>query len=210
MAETLKHKIGILGGTFDPIHIGHLILAQSAYEELGLEKVLFIPSGMPPHKPKRSGGASDEERLKMTALAIADNPAFELCDIEMNSKEPTYSYLTLKRLYGENPGNKYYFIVGEDSLADFPGWKNPQEIVKYCCIVAGVRPGSSTSKIEELIKKTKDAIGGEYIHIKSPALEISSHEIRQRIRAGKNVGYFIPGAVNDYIIKNNVYGGGGL
>ena len=200
-----KHKIGILGGTFDPVHIGHLILAQSAYEQLGLEKVIFIPSGKPPHKLNRADGASDGERLEMTRLAIEENSAFELSDMEMDSDEPTYSYLTLKKLSEENPENDYYFIIGEDSLVDFTSWKNPKEIVKYCHIVAGIRPGSTDEKIEEIIEKTKKAVGGDYIHIKSPALEISSREIRQKIRENRFVKYFIPDRVFDYIMKNGIY-----
>lgn len=200
-----KHKVGILGGTFDPIHIGHLILAQSAYEQLELEKVYFLPSGMPPHKLKRTGGASDEDRIEMTRLAIEDNPAFELNTMEMNSKEPTYSYITVRRLCEQNPENDYYFIIGEDSLVDFADWKNPQEIVKYCHIVAGIRPGSSDEKIEEIIEKTKQAVGGDYIYIKSPALEISSREIRQKVEDSQSVKYYIPDKVLYYIQNNKIY-----
>jgi nicotinate-nucleotide adenylyltransferase len=200
-----KKKIGILGGTFDPIHIGHLMLAQSAFEQLGLEKVLFIPSGMPPHKLNRKGGSSDEDRLEMTRLAIMDNPAFELSDIEMYSAEPTYTYFTVKKLSSLNPDNDYYFIIGEDSLVDFTGWRKPEEIVKYCHIVAGVRPGSSDEKIEEIISRTQAATGGNFIHIKSPALEISSHEIRQKIAEGRSVKYIVTDEVMDYIEKNGLY-----
>lgn len=201
----IKHKVGILGGTFDPIHIGHLILAQSAYEQLGLEKVYFLPSGMPPHKLKREGGAGDCDRVEMTRLAIEDNAAFVLNTMEMDSKEPTYSYITIKKLSEQYPENDYYFIIGEDSLVDFASWRNPEEIVKYCHIVAGIRPGSSDEKIEEIIKKTKEAVGGDYIHIKSPALEISSREIRQKILNSESVKYYIPDKVLDYIRKNNIY-----
>ena len=200
-----KHKIGILGGTFDPVHIGHLILAQSAYEQLGLEKVIFIPSGMPPHKMDQKRGVPDAERIKMVKLAIEGNRAFELNDMEMDSKEPTYTYLTLQKLCGEYPENDYYFIIGEDSLVDFAGWKNPEVIVRYCHIVAAVRPGSSDEKIEEIIAKTQKKTGGDFIYIKSPLLEISSREIRQRIGNGMSVRYLIPEKVEEHIVKNGLY-----
>ena len=199
-----KNKIGIMGGTFDPIHIGHLILAQSAYEQLSLDKVLFIPSGKPPHKPNRTG-ASDEDRVAMTRLAIADNPAFELCLIEMNSTTPTYTYLTLKRLYEENPDDEYYFILGEDSLIDFLTWKKPEDIVKYCHIVCGIRPGLTDEKPDAIIEKTRSVIEGDYIMITSPLIEISSCEIRSRYRDGKSIRYYVPSKVAEYIERNSVY-----
>ena len=199
-----KLKIGIMGGTFDPIHMGHLILAQSAYEQLSLDKVLFIPSGKPPHKPNRFG-ASDEERIEMTRLAIADNPAFELNLMEMHSATPTYTYLTLKRLYEENPDIEYYFILGEDSLIDFLTWEKPEELVKYCHIVCGVRPGLTDEEIDAIIEEKRTVTGGDYIRIDSPLLEISSCELRDRVRRGQPVRYYVPSEVAEYIEKKGIY-----
>ncbi len=200
-----KHKIGIMGGTFDPIHIGHLILAEAAYEQLKLEKVMFIPSGKPPHKPNRNTGSLDGDRVEMTRLAIKGNEAFELDGMEMNSQKPTYSYLTMKRLCDEHPENEYFFIIGEDSLVDFTAWKHPEELVKYCHIVVGVRPGSSDEAIEETIKRTRSITGGDFILIKSPALEISSSELRKRISNGLPIRYFVSEPVYKYIEEIGLY-----
>ena len=199
-----KQRIGIMGGTFDPIHIGHLILAQSAYEQLGLDKVLFIPSGKPPHKPNRFG-ASDSNRVEMTRLAIAGNPAFELNLMEMDSETPTYTYLTVKQLCMENPDTEYYFILGEDSLIDFLTWKKPEELVKYCHIVCGVRPGLTDEEMDAIIEEKRMVTGGDYIRIDSPLLEISSCELRGRIKKGLPVKYYVPSEVAEYIQTNDVY-----
>ena len=111
-----QYKIGIMGGTFDPIHMGHLILGEIAYEQFSLDKVLFMPAGNPPHKQKRLGRASEKQRIEMVKLAIADNPHFELSLEEMNLEGYSYTYRTLERLNFKNPDTKYYFIIGADSL----------------------------------------------------------------------------------------------
>ena len=121
-----RKKIGIMGGPFDPIHVGHLILGEKAYEQLGLDRVWFMPSGNPPHKRNRKGQASNEQRVSMVKKAIAGNPHFELSLIEMNEDGYTYTYRTLERLKEENPDTDYYFIIGADSLYDFATWKKPE------------------------------------------------------------------------------------
>ena len=118
MSKKVK-KIGIMGGTFDPIHMGHLILGEKAYEQLGLDKVLFMPCGNPPHKRNRKGRATDEQRAEMVRLAIKDNPHFELSLIEMHEEGYTYTYRTLEQLNAANPDTEYYFIIGADSLYNF-------------------------------------------------------------------------------------------
>ena len=203
--NTGANKIGVMGGTFDPVHIGHLILAQCAYEQLGLEKVMFIPSGNPPHKPNRATGTSDADRIEMVRLAVADNPAFEVNCMEMDQSGPTYTYLTLEKLREEDKKSELYFILGEDSLVDFPTWMKPQEIVKHCRIAVGIRPGSSDEKIDDIIRRVRGITGGEFIRIKAPALEISSHEIRERISKGMPARYYIPDAVLEYIERRGLY-----
>lgn len=200
-----KRKIGIMGGTFDPIHLGHLILAQSAYEALQLDSVWFIPSGNPPHKRERNGGETDEHRVEMTRLAVSTDPRFELNLMEMDSETYTYTYLTLKRLNEEHPENDYYFIIGEDSLVDFPTWKYPEKIVTLCHIVVGFRPGTTTDKIEDVIRYNKDIYGGDFIMINTPAIEISSRNLRQRIRENRSIRYYVPKRIHDYILENGLY-----
>ena len=129
MSKKMK-KIGIMGGTFDPIHMGHLILGEKAYEQLGLDKVLFMPCGNPPHKRNRKGRATDEQRAKMVRLAIEDNPHFELSLIEMHEEGYTYTYRTLEQLNVENPDTEYYFIIGADSLYNFDTWREHLEALE--------------------------------------------------------------------------------
>lgn len=137
--ENRRKKIGIMGGTFDPIHVGHLILGEKAYEQLGLDKILFMPAGNPPHKRNRKGRASDEQRVEMVNLAIQGNPHFELSLIEMNAEGFTYTYCTLETLKKQNPDTDYYFIIGADSLYNFATWMEPARICQACTIVVATR-----------------------------------------------------------------------
>ena len=121
----IRKRIGIMGGTFDPIHMGHLILGEKAYEQFQLDKVLFMPSGNPPHKKNRQGRATDEQRVEMVRRAISDNPHFELSLAEMHENGYTYTYHTLETLKTENPDTDYYFIIGADSLYNFDTWREP-------------------------------------------------------------------------------------
>ena len=199
------NRIGIMGGTFDPPHLGHLILAQSAYEALQLDRVWFIPSGNPPHKRNRNDGEDDSHRVEMTRLAIESDSRFVLDLMEMDEEDYTYTYLTLEKLNALHPENDYYFIIGEDSLVDFSTWKCPERIVQLCHIVVGFRPGTTTDRIEDVIRYNKDLYGGDFIQINTPAIEISSSDIRKRIRNGCSFRYFVPEKVYDYIERNRLY-----
>ena len=128
--EKTNRKIGIMGGTFDPIHIGHLILGEAAYEQFGLDEVWFLPAGNPPHKRNRAGQAKDAQRVEMVRRAIASNPHFVLCTKEMKDEGYTYSYRTLEAMRKEHPGTEFYFIIGADSLFYFDEWKNPERICR--------------------------------------------------------------------------------
>ena len=138
-----------MGGTFDPIHMGHLILGEQSYEQLSLDKVLFMPSGNPPHKRNRAGRASDRQRVDMVRLAISDNPHFELSLAEMHEKGYTYTYRTLEELKEQNPDTDYYFIIGADSLFSFEEWKEPGRICDACTLVVAVRDHASADEQEE-------------------------------------------------------------
>lgn len=198
-------KIGIIGGTFDPIHIGHLILAQSAYEQLGLDKVLFIPAGRPPHKRERSG-ATDEERVEMVRLATEDDPHFELSLIEMGIDGYSYTYLTLEKLSIIYEGSRLFFIIGQDSLETFASWYKPEEIVKHAAIVAADRPDCDQENMNELLSKNRQQFGSEFIGISCPDIQISSHELRKKIAEGGCFRYLVPDPVYHYIKKNGIYG----
>ena len=144
----MKKKIGIMGGTFDPIHIGHLILGEKAYDQFGLDKVRFMPAGNPPHKRNRKGRATDEQRVEMVRMAISSNPHFELCLAEMNEDGYSYTYRTLERFREENPEEEYYFIIGADSLFDFDIWREPGRICKACTIVVATRNQTSNERLD--------------------------------------------------------------
>ena len=152
-----RKKKGIMGGTFDPIHIGHLILGENACLQFGLDSVLFMPSGNPPHKPHRPGRATTDQRVEMVRLAIADNPHFELSLAETHDQGYTYTKETLRRLTAENPDTDYYFIMGADSLFQFEHWKEPGEICQLATLVVAVRDHVSDEKLNEEYREFSDA-----------------------------------------------------
>lgn len=204
MNRSSKHRVGIFGGTFDPIHIGHLFIAQAAYETLGLSKVVFIPSGRPPHK-EHSVRASDDERVEMLKLAVSGNEMFDTDLIEMHSEEYSFSYVTMQKLAALHPENEYFFLVGEDSLRDLDRWRHPEILVKYCNIAVAGRKGVSDIPVEELMEKQRKTIGGEYFYVDCPFIDISSTEIRRRISEGLSVKYYLPDSIIQYIKEKHLY-----
>ncbi len=198
-------KVGIMGGTFDPIHIGHLILGEAAYEQLELDRLLFLPAGNPPHKRHREGRASDEQRAEMTRLAIADNPHFENCLMEMDLEGYTYTYRTLEILKEQNPDCDYYFIIGLDSLKDFDGWMKPERIAAACHLVVATRDSVDPEMVESLLEEKRMKYHGDFIHLNSPNIDVASHELRQRVRDGLSIRYYVPDEVIRYIDENHIY-----
>lgn len=198
-------KIGIMGGTFDPIHIGHLILGEGAYQQFGLSSVWFMPAGNPPHKQNRTGRATDAQRVEMVKRAIAGNPHFELSLAEMNADGYTYSYRTLERLNRCCPDTEFYFILGADSLFDFHKWKEPGRICAACRIVVATRNQVSSERLEEAIRQNEEKFHGEFLKLDTPNLDISSRNIRERIQEGQTVKYYLPDAVIEYMEKNGLY-----
>ena len=163
MAEKKRIKKGIMGGTFDPIHIGHLILGENAYLQFGLDSVLFMPSGNPPHKRGRTGRASTQERVDMVRLALADNPHFELSLIETHDQGYTYTKETLLRLTKENPDTDYYFIMGADSLFSFDSWLEPGEICRLATLVVAVRNHIHAEELDRQILYLKEKYQVKFI-----------------------------------------------
>jgi len=201
----MDRKVGIMGGTFDPIHIGHLILAESAYDQLKLEKVLFMPAGNPPHKISRSGCASNEERTEMVRLAIASNPHFELSLLEMNENGYSYTYRTLEKLKKEHPDTEYYFILGADSLFDFDGWKEPQRICDACTPVVATRDNTPDADLDRQIEHIAQTYRTEIRKLEFLNLDVSSHQIREWVAGGRTIRYYVPDAVSAYIAEHGVY-----
>ena len=202
---TERRKVGIMGGTFDPIHMGHLILGESAWEQFGLEKILFMPSGNPPHKKNRHG-ATNEQRVEMVRLAIASNEHFELSLAEMHEQGYVYTKETLRRLRAQNPDTDYYFIIGADSLLSFDTWMCPQEICDQCILVAAVRDRMSVKELDFQIEQLKKRYNADIRKLESPNLDISSHTIRSRYSGGESIRYYVPDAVRTYIQNEDIYG----
>lgn len=195
-------KIGILGGTFDPIHIGHLMIGENAYLEMGLDKVLVIPTGNPPHKD--SNLISDVNlRVEMIKMSIKDNSHFEFSDIEMNRQGKVYTADTLELLKKKYDGADLYFIMGEDSLDYFDKWHEPERIVKNATILVSCR--SDNGELIYKIQKMNSKYGEKFKLIKTPFLDISSTDIRNRCKQSKSIRYMVVDKVADFIEKEEVY-----
>ena len=202
-----KKRIGIMGGTFDPIHIGHLILGENAYHQFHLDRILFMPAGNPPHKKVRENRATDRQRVDMVRLAIASNPHFSLSLEEMHREGYTYTYRTLERLKDQNPDTEYYFILGADSLYTFDEWREPERILRACTILVGTRNHTSDEKLDRVIGELEDKYQGNIQKLESLNIDISSEMIRSWIEKGRSLAYYVPDQVIDYIQKNNIYKG---
>lgn len=201
----MKRKIGIMGGTFDPIHIGHLILGEVAFEQFELDKVVFMPAGNPPHKRDRAGRATDEQRVTMVHDAIVGNERFEISLSEMNAEGITYTYLTLERLLRENPDDELYFIIGADSLFDFEKWKNPKRICQLCKLIVATRNQTSDFALDEQISYLTQKYNGVFLKLGTTDLDISSKMLREWVKEDKSIRYYVPERVREYIKENNMY-----
>ena len=205
MTQTAGKKIGIMGGTFDPIHIGHLILGEAALRQFRLNEVWFMPAGNPPHKQNRAGRAADEQRVEMVRLAIQSNPYFVLSLIEMNADGYSYTYRTLERLREQYPGTDWYFIMGADSLTDFDTWREPQRIVDACHVVVATRNQMDDSEFTRLLAERREQFHHNFLRLDTPNLDISSRHLRDMVRDGESIRYYTPDDVLDYIRMHQIY-----
>lgn len=197
-------RLGIMGGTFNPIHLGHLMIAEEARQTFHLDKVLFIPSYITPNKAVDGPTATAQQRLAMVRLATADNPYFAVSDLEIRRRGQSYTVDTLaflKKLYG--PSYTLYFISGTDTIEDLPNWHHPEDILKLCEFVGAARPGSTD--VVDTIKDRFGPLGKHIIPLPVPTMNISSTELRRRIRHGLSIRYMVPPVVAAYIEKNGVY-----
>ena len=200
-------KIGLFGGSFNPIHQGHLLLAEQAHEALGLDKVVFIPARMPPHKNPRSL-AKGEERLRMTRLAVAGNPHFQVSAVEIRRKGPSYTVDTVKTFRKRfGGGAELYFLIGMDTVGELPTWKNIRELVGLCRFIPLGRPSVKTPRIGDLIPALLKTSARDILNatIRMPLLDISSSDIRDRIAGGRSIRYLVPDAVEAYIRCKKLY-----
>lgn len=195
-------KVGIFGGTFDPPHNGHMLVARAAMEQLGLDEIRIMTGGMPPHK-QNDGMTPAEIRHTMVRLAAEGEPGFRADGYEVHKKNYTYTAKTLEELLAENPDWEIYFVIGEDSLRDFMKWYKPDYIAKHCILC--VYPRSRGDALDRLIAERRAELGADIRRIDSPLFGVSSTEIRKRLKAGKSVRYLVPDAVNDYIKEKGLY-----
>lgn len=199
-----QRKIGIMGGTFDPIHTGHLVTAEAVRIEYGLEKVLFIPAANPPHK-QHSQVTPAIHRYIMTVMATYSNSHFYVSPIELERTGLSYTIDTVRTLieqYGDK--TQFYFIIGADAVQDLPTWKGIDQLLDLCYFIAATRPGcicSLDSVIKEFGVKGRQRIQ----RLPTPELEISSTDIRERIRQGRSIKYIVPESVESYIMKEGLY-----
>jgi len=188
-------RIGVIGGTFDPIHNGHLILARSALEEIPLEEVLFIPAADPPLKPRTYAPA--EDRLAMVEQAVAGCDDFTVSRIELDRPGKSYTVDTLQALHRTHPNAEFFFIIGSDNAAQIETWHDPEGILAQCTVVAGSRPIETTGGNPRLIERLR--------FIDTPLIELSSTQIRKRLAQGRPVRYMVPEAVEAHIREKGLY-----
>ena len=203
----MTKKVGIMGGTFNPIHFGHLLLAEQAKEVFHLDEILFIPSGNPYMKESVSV-LSAVERSNMVKLAIVGHPDFHLSTIEAERTGPSYTCDTIMALKNENPQTAYYFIMGADSLISFEQWKNPQQIIENCTIAVAVRGTGTEEKIQKIAAHLIYEYQADIRILPARFIDISSSEIRQRISDKKSIRYMLPENIREYIYENHLYHSG--
>ncbi len=199
-----EKKVGIMGGTFNPIHNGHLLLAESARKTFNLEQILFMPSGNS-YLKQDIKIVSAQNRANMTALAIQGNPYFTLSTMEINRTGPTYTYETLKELKDNNPNTHYYFITGADSLLSLHTWRKPEVILSKCTVITAVRGGESVESLGIAIEHLKKQFQADIEILPIEPIDLSSSEIRRRIANGQSVQDMLPDKVLEYINENHFY-----
>ena len=198
-------KIGIMGGTFDPIHNGHLMLGEYAYKQYHLDQIWFMPNGTPPHKANHTIGSQAHHRVNMVKLAIADTPYFSLQSYEVDNVETNYSYKTMEHFLEVYPEHTFYFIIGADSLFSIEKWVRPDRLLKTCTILAAFRDDKDTQEMMEQISYLNQKYNSDIRLLNTPNVDISSSDIRKKLKAGISVEAEIPASVNQYIFENRLF-----
>ncbi|MBI4216283.1 MAG: nicotinate-nucleotide adenylyltransferase [Chloroflexi bacterium] len=197
-------NVGIMGGTFDPVHTGHLIVAEEVREKVGLERMVFLPAGDPYLKGYRRV-TPGRQRLEMLQLALAGNPRFAVSTLELEGSGPTYTVETLPQLQQElGPEAKLFFIIGQDALEELPTWREPERILQLCTLVAVPRPGFGYLDMQA-VEAALPGVLEHLIFLDGPHIGISSTEIQLRVRRGLSIRYLVPPAVEAYIREQGLY-----
>jgi nicotinate-nucleotide adenylyltransferase len=197
-------RLGILGGTFNPPHLGHLVCGQEAHFHLRLDRVMLIPTAIPPHKPmEEEPGAA--HRLELCRLAVQGDERFEVSDLEVRRTGPSYTVDTLEELTSRAPDSDLYLILGGDIAAGLRSWREPERVLSLATLAVADRAGTSRAAVEDALDGLGRGEGAKFFRM--PTIEVSSTAIRERVRAGQPIKYIVPDAVVDYIREHGLYGG---
>jgi nicotinate-nucleotide adenylyltransferase len=199
-------RIGIFGGTFDPVHVGHLILAEQCREQGQLDQVWFVPAFRPPHKPDVRV-TPFLHRVEMLGLAVAGHPAFRVDQLEKDRDGPSYTVDTLDELHRRHPADDFLLLIGSDTLADLAKWRSPERIVARAGLLVVTRPGSTVLSREDLrtMMKLPEGVEVRLQRVQTPLIDISSHDLRRRAAEGRSLRYFVPRAVECYVHEKRLY-----
>ena len=198
-------KIGIMGGTFDPIHNGHLMLGKAAYEMFGLDQIWYMPNGNPPHKDNTSMKTHVMERVEMVQLAIAPYEEFRLELYEAKRREVSCSYSTLEYFRNKYPEDEFYFIIGADSLYNFDTWMEPERICQACTLVVASRNYGRNGDLNQQIRRCAQTYHGTFLRLDTMNIDVSSQQLRQWIREEHSIRYYVPDNVITYIREQQIY-----
>jgi nicotinate-nucleotide adenylyltransferase len=197
-------RLGLFGGTFDPVHFGHLLLAEQCREHCALDEVWFLPSGAPPHKTSADISAG-QMRTEMLEFATSGHPAFQINTMELERKGPTFTVETLKELAEADSSRELFFLIGADSLNDFPSWREPARILEYANVVAVNRGNEPIADLDAVAAR----IGGDALArlrtVTIPGIDFSASDLRRRVRQGKSIRFMTPRAVEVYIAEHRLY-----
>jgi nicotinate-nucleotide adenylyltransferase len=198
-------RVGILGGTFNPPHLGHLICAQEAYLQLGLDRVILMPAGRPPHKPSLEDEPGPLHRLELCRRAVGGDARFEVSDLEVRREGPSYTVDTLYALSSLMPDSELFLIVGGDVAAGLPEWHEPERVLSLATLAVARRRGTTRASVDEALAGLKGGERAEFFRM--PRIGISSTEIRRRVQSQEPITYLVPQAVASYIDEHRLYGG---
>ena len=197
-------RVGILGGTFNPPHLGHLICAQEAYLQLKLDRVTLIPARIPPHKPV-DDEPGPEHRLELCRVAVGDDERFDVSDLEITRHGPSYTVDTLELLHSREPESELFLIVGGDIAAGLRSWREPERVLSLATLAVAGRRGTSRAEVDEALSGLRGGERAEFFQM--PTISIASTVLRRRVRAGQPIRYYVPDGVVSYIDRHRLYGG---
>jgi nicotinate-nucleotide adenylyltransferase len=200
-------RLGILGGTFNPPHLGHLICAEVAYEQLELDRLLFVPTGVAPHKPRGRDDPGAEVRLRLCQAAVAGDERFDVSPVEVERPGPSYTVDTLRLLHERAPDTELFFIVGGDAAASLPRWRDPEGILGLATLAIARRSGTSGTRLRSVLSALP--VGDRSRTLRMPQIGISSTLVRSRVQAGRPIRYLVPQEVESLIAAESLYRGEG-